>query len=60
MFSLYRYSDVITSTIASEITRLFAQPPVQAQMKENIKSSRHWHLWVEFTEDWWIPRSKGQ
>ena len=28
---------------------LFAQPFVQAQIKENIKALRHWPLWGEFT-----------
>ena len=35
-------------------SRLFTQPCVQAQIKENIKASRHWPLWGEFTGDWWI------
>ena len=30
------------------------------QIKENIKASRHWPLWGEFTGDRWIPRTKGQ
>ena len=29
-------------------SRLFAQPFVQAQIKENIKDSRHWPLWGAF------------
>ena len=37
------------------ITQLF----VQAQIKESIKSPRHWPLW-ESPGDWWIPRKKGQ
>ena len=50
------------SAMASQITgvsivyQLFAQ----AQIKENIKVSRHWPLRREFTGDRWIPRTKGQ
>ena len=34
------------SAMASQITYwLFAQPFVQAQIKENIKTPRHWPLW---------------
>ena len=32
----------------------------QTQIKENTKATRHWPLWGEFTEDRWIPRTKGQ
>ena len=28
--------------------------------KKNIKAPRHWPLWGEFTDDQWIPRTKGQ
>ena len=35
--------------------RLFTQPFIQAQMKENIKAPRHWPMCVEFTGGWWIP-----
>ena len=38
----------------------FAQPFVQAQIKENIKAPRHWPLWGEFTGDRWIPLTEGQ
>ena len=50
------------SAKASQITgfRLFAQPFVQGQIKENIKAPRHWPLWGEFTGDWWIPLTKDQ
>ena len=37
------------------LSRLF-----NAQTKENIKAPRHWPLCGEFTEDQWIPRTKGQ
>ena len=29
--------------------RLFTQPFVRVQIKENIKAPRHWPLWREFT-----------
>ena len=40
------YSDVIMKSIASQITGLssFAQPSVEAQIKENIKAPRSWLL----------------
>ena len=31
--------------LKSPASGLFAQPFVQAQIKENIKALRHWHLW---------------
>ena len=37
----------------------FAQPFVQAQMKENINAARYWPLWREFTGDRWIPLTKA-
>ena len=40
--------------------RLFIQPFIQAQIKENIKALRHWPLSGEFTGDRWIPRTNGQ
>ena len=39
------------STMAS---RLFAQPFVQAQIKEDIKALRHWPLWGVSIGDRWI------
>ena len=33
---------------------------IQEQIKENIKAPRHWPLWGEFTDDRWIPLTKGQ
>ena len=43
---LNHYGDVIMGAIASQITilRLFTQPFIQTQMKENIKALRHWPL----------------
>ena len=55
------YNDVIMSAMASQLTsRLFTQPFIQAQIKENIKAPCHWPLCGEFTGDRWIPRTKGQ
>ena len=45
--------------LKSPASRLFTQPLVQAQIKENFKTPRHWTLWGEFTGDrgkyfiWW-------
>ena len=36
------------------------QPFIQAQIKENINTPRHWLLWGKFTGDRWIPPTKGQ
>ena len=36
-------------------SRLFTQPFIQTQIKENIKASRHWPLCGEFTGPRWIP-----
>ena len=33
---------------------------IQTQIKENIKTPRHWPLCGEFTGDRWIPRTNGQ
>ena len=33
--------------LKSQASRLFAQPFVQAQIKENIKAPHHWPLWYE-------------
>ena len=44
----------------SPVSRLFTQPFVLAQIKENTKAPRDWSLWVEFTGDRWIPRTKVQ
>ena len=46
--------------LKSPASRLFTQPFIQAEIKENIKAPRHWPLWGEFTGDRWIPRTKGQ
>ena len=41
-------------------SRLFTQPFIQAQIKENLKAPPHWPLCGEFTGDRWIPRTEGQ
>ena len=41
-------------------SRLFTQHFIHAQIKENIKASRHWPLWGELTSDRLIPRTKGK
>ena len=50
------------SAMVSQITTVsIIYPPfVQAQIKENIKATRHLPLWGEFTGDRWIPHTKGQ
>ena len=44
----------------SPASRLFTQPFIQAQIKENMKAPCHWPLCGEFTGDRWIPRTNGQ
>ena len=41
--------------LKSPASRLFTQPFIRAQIKENIKAPRHWPLCREFTSDRWIP-----
>ena len=43
--------------LKSPASQLFAQPFIQAQIKENIKVLRHWPLSGEFTGDRLIPRT---
>ena len=45
--------------LKSPATRLFAQPFVQAQIKENIKVLHRWPLWRQSTSDRWISLTKG-
>ena len=56
------YSDVMMRTMASQIAiaLLFAQPFVQAYIKQNIKAPLHWPLWRESTGDRLIPLTMGQ
>ena len=46
--------------LKSPPARLFTQPFIQAQMKENIKAPRHWPMCGECTCDRWIPHKNGQ
>ena len=46
--------------LKSPASRLFIQPFIQVQIKENIKAPRHWPSWGEFTSDRWTPETKGQ
>ena len=46
--------------LKSSASRLFTQPFIQAQIKENINSPRNWLLWGEFTSERWISSTKGQ
>ena len=54
--SQIHYIDVIMSAMASQITSItiVTQPFIQEQIKENIKTQRHWPLWGEFTGDRWM------
>ena len=44
----------------TQASPFFTKQFIHAQIKENIKVSRHWSLWEEFTSDRWIPRTKDQ
>ena len=46
--------------LKSPALRLFTRPFIRAQIKENIKATRHWPLCREFTGDQWIPRTTDQ
>ena len=46
--------------LRSPASRLFTQPFIRVQFKENIKARRHWPLCGEFTGDRWILRTNGQ
>ena len=56
------YSNVIMSTIASQITgvSIVWSTVCLGADQRNTKALRHWHLWGKFTDDRWIPRTKGQ
>ena len=41
------------------VSNIFAQPFVQAQIKENIKAPYHWPLWGEYTGDRCIPSQRA-
>ena len=49
-------NDVIMGMMVSQITSLTID---YSQIKENIKTPRQWPLCEEFTDDRWIPRTKG-
>ena len=59
--ALPHYNEVIMRAMASPIAspRMFAQPFIQAQIKENIEAPRHWPLCGEFTVDRWIHHETG-
>ena len=44
----------------SPASRLFTQPFIKVQIKENIEAPRYWHLCEEFTGHRRIPRTNGQ
>ena len=46
--------------LKSPTSPLFALAFVQAYIKENINSTRHWPLRGESTGDRWIPLTRGQ
>ena len=46
--------------LKSPASRLFTQPFIHVEIKDNIKVPRHWLLWGEFTGGRWIPRTNGQ
>ena len=46
--------------LSSPASWLFVQPFVQAQIKENIKAPRHWHMRGYSTGERWNPLTKGQ
>ena len=56
----YHYGDVIISEMESPASWSCAQSFVQAQIKENIKTPRHWPLWRGSIGDQWIPLTKSQ
>ena len=65
-FVLIFYRIYITMTsqwarchLKSPASRMFAQPFVQAQIKEKIKTLCHWPIWGESTGDRWIHLTKG-
>ena len=58
--SQWRHKKWARWRLKSSASRLFTQPFIQAQIKENINSPRNWLLWGEFTSERWISRTKGQ
>ena len=49
------YSDVIIADVSIVYSTVCSGAD-----QRNIKATRHWPLWVEFSGDRWIPRTKDQ
>ena len=58
--SLQRRHNGCDSVSNHQPHKLFTQPFIWAQIKENIKALRHWPLCGEFTGDRWILRTNDQ
>ena len=58
---VHHYDDVTMSLMASQTPapRLFTQPFIQTQIKENIKAPRHWPLCGEFTGTGEFPAQRA-
>ena len=61
MENAWHYSDVIKGGMASQLIGVSTACStfVKAQIKESIKTPRHWPLSGKFTDDRWIPRTKA-
>ena len=57
---LNRYSGVIMSAMAFQITVVSIVCSIECSGNENIKVPCNWPLWGESTADRWIPLTKGQ
>ena len=56
------YSDVIIGEMASQIpsiTIVYSTVFSGADQRKH-QTPRHWRLWGDFTDDWWISRTNGQ
>ena len=54
------YIDVHYDGVSNQpASRLFTQPFIQTQIKENIKAPRHWPLCVEFTGTGEFPAQRA-
>ena len=47
------------ASLKTPASRLFTQPFIQTQIKENIKAARHWPLCGEFTGTGEFPAQRG-
>ena len=56
----YMTSQWARCRLKSPVFRLFAEPSVQVQFKENIKAPCYWPLWGDSIGDRWIPLAKDQ